>query len=198
MLIPVVDTVTFNKYFKIITPPAIEPITVDEVKDFARIDGTDEDDMIEKYIIAARQACELYLGRALITQTIRMSLDEWNVKEIKLQRPPLIAVTSITTIDEDDVETTYSSDNYYVVTDSIPGKVVIKSGSTVPTNSVRCSSGFRITYTAGYGTAASDVPQAIRTSLKLWTTAIYETRDLTGDPAPDVKAMLSLYRVRNL
>lgn len=194
-----VDIITFNKYWQITVEPTVEPIDVDEVKDFARIDGTDEDTFITNYIIkTVRRATERYLNRALNTQTIKLELDEWNVKRIELPRPPLISVSSIVTVDEDDSTTTYSTDNYYYVTTHEPGYVVIKNDSSVPINETRKTGGFRITYTAGYGNSASDVPIDIRTAMLLWATAIYEKRDLQGEPPPDAKELLGIYRIHNL
>lgn len=188
----------YKKYLKVITGPSVEPITKEEVKIFARIDGSDEDDLIDDFITSVREATELYLGRALIQQDIRLVLDEWINKEIELPRSPLISVTSVETVDEDDVATTYASSNYYVITESISGKLVIKTGSSMPTNSDRSSGGFRINYKAGYGTAASSVPKAIRQAMVLWTTVVYETRELNPTPPPEAKALLGLYRVHNL
>ena len=66
-----------NRIWKVSTVPVIEPVTVDEIKLFGRIDGEEEDILIEGFIRAAREACETYLGRALISQTITMTMDFW-------------------------------------------------------------------------------------------------------------------------
>ena len=110
----------------------------------------------------------------------------------------MISVTSVQTLDEDNVATDYSSSKYYVITESIPGSLIIKNENSLPTNSDRDIGGFKINYKAGYGTTASDVPKAIRNAMVLWATIIYESRELSDDPPPDVKAMLGLYRVHNV
>ena len=131
-----------NRAWKVITPLAIEPVTVDELKDFAHIDGNDEDASLEEFIKSARIATEEYLGRALIQQTIRMLMDYWPGKVIELPMPPLISVIKVATLDEDDAETIYDSVNYYVVTEAIPGKLVLKKSIAEPVDTSRDYGGF--------------------------------------------------------
>lgn len=184
-----------DRIWKVSTAPAIEPITVEEVKEFARIDGNDEDSLISGFIQAARTNCEAFLGRALIEQTITMKMDFWPGAVIDLPRPPLIAITAVETLDEDDNATEYTSTNYYTVTESIPGQLVLKRDVTWPTNSDRDYQGYQIRFTAGYGAKATDVPRPIREGLKLWVTDIYENRVIRPEPPPEAMTMLNLYRV---
>ena len=44
MIHTTIDKNDYRKYWKVTTGPTVEPITKEEVKIFARIDGTDEDD----------------------------------------------------------------------------------------------------------------------------------------------------------
>ena len=53
--------------------PAVEPVSVDEVKLDQRIDLSSFDALIPDYITAHREAAEDKLGRRLITQTWRVS-----------------------------------------------------------------------------------------------------------------------------
>lgn len=183
-----------NRFFKVITGPLIEPITVDEVKDFARIDGTDEDSILQEFITAVRINAEKYLHRALIEQSIRLVMDEWNAGEIELPKSPLISITKVETVDEDDIATEYDSANYYAETVSTPGRLVIRKNSTWPTNTERDVAGFRIEYKAGYGALATDVPSGIRLGLMMWATIVYETR-VIGE-APPLETMKQLQRFR--
>ena len=184
-----------NRKWKVTTPPIIEPITLDELKSFARIDGTEDDVLLEGFIRTIREAMESYLKRALISQTITLQMDFWPGTVIELPMPPLISITSVSTIDEDDVETVYDSDNYYVHTDIEPGELVLKNGVTAPYNSDRYHGGYRIVYLAGYG-YPSDVPQIIKDSMKLWCAIYYETRMLTEKPPSDVISLLErFYRI---
>jgi len=63
-----------NPYLK--TPPAIEPVTLEELKDHLRIDSADEDAVLTGLLAAAREWCEGFQNRAYITQTLQLWLDE--------------------------------------------------------------------------------------------------------------------------
>lgn len=180
--------------FRVRTPPAIEPVTLQEAKDFAKVDGTAEDALIEGFITAARSAIEGILGRSLINQTIVLRLDEWARDVLPLPRPPLIAVTEVRTLDEDGTETVYASSNYYVI-DGDRAELVLKGGVTPPENTVRARGGFEVEYVAGYGAYAEDVPQGIRNAILQWVAVMYETRVLDATKPPmEVMAYLSPFR----
>lgn len=183
-----------NRSWKVTTPPATEPVSTDELKFFARIDGTYEDTILENIIKQVREQAELYLGRALITQTITLVMDWWPNWVIELPRPPLIDITSISTLDEDGNKTTYSSDNYYTDTNAEPGKIIIKNGATAPENTSRLQSGYEIIYRAGYG-SSSDVPEPIRTGLLEWATWVYENRKPSGAAPKTLRSSMDLYRI---
>lgn len=61
---------------KLLTPPAVEPLTADLVKSHLRIDQTEDDTVITTvWIPAVRQLVEKFTERSLITQTWRITLD---------------------------------------------------------------------------------------------------------------------------
>lgn len=182
--------------YSVITELTVEPITVEELKLFARIDNSDEDTLLEGFIVATRQAAEQYLNRALLCRKIRLVYDEWFCRTIELPSPPLISIDGVYTVDEDGVTTEYSSDNYYIVTEHLPGQLVIKRSATMPINTTRDTGGYRVEYFAGYGELATDVPQQIREALKLWATALYENRAITTEPPPEARSLLDIYKLR--
>lgn len=185
--------------WKVTGEPAVEPITTDELKTFAKIDGSDEDTLIDGFIKAARIQTENYLNRALITQTVTASLDFWPSVKLELPQPPFQSVTEVRTLDEDDTATVYSSDNYYVRTIGIKGEIVIKQGSTFPDpSSNRTFGGIEIVLVAGYGDASTDIPQTILEGLKLWAASMYEKRVIDDKPPPEAAAMLFPFRVNNV
>jgi uncharacterized phiE125 gp8 family phage protein len=185
-----------NRFWEVITQPLIEPVTVDEVKTFARIDTTEEDTLIEKFIETVRRSTESYLGRALIQQVIRIIMDFWPGNVVKLPRPPLISVNKVVTLDEEGGETLYSADNYYLMTTATPGKLVIKRGVTSPINTTRDYGGFLIESKHGYGTVPSDVPSSIRDGIKLWVATLYADRTIDSkNPPPEARKFFDSYRV---
>jgi len=189
-----------NISYRTIIDPISYPVTIDEIKSFARIDGNDQDALLEIFLQGVIEDIETYLGRALVERTIQMTMDFWNSNEVELKKPPLISVISVSTVNDSDVETVYDSNNYYIITESIPGKLIIKNGIELPSNFDRSFSGFRITYTAGYGDV-SKVPSKIKVAIMQWVTMIYEGRSMTkndisyNEPPPEVKRILSNFRV---
>ena len=55
---------------QVVSPPAIEPVSLDLARQHCRIDSNADDSLIQVYITAARTMAEAYLSRALITQTL--------------------------------------------------------------------------------------------------------------------------------
>lgn len=187
-----------NRRWAVTSSPSVEPATKAEVKLWGRIDGSLDDDMIDNIIISARQAAELYTGRAFINQTIQVFMDYWPTEALELPVGPLFSMVSVAYLDEDDTATEYDSDNYYAVDTGQFPKVIIKNGSAYPYNADRRYSGYRIEYKAGYGSAATSVPMQICNAIKLWSVQIYESRIPVSEPPTDIKKMLDPYRVMRL
>jgi uncharacterized phiE125 gp8 family phage protein len=161
---------------KIITAPATEPVTLAECRQQLRIDTLDDDTLLTALITAARESCEHLLGRALITQTLELVLDEFpSGDEICLQRPPVSSITSIKYLDDAGVEQTWSSANYTLDTDDISARVLLATPTTIYPSTYDRDSAVRIRYVAGYG-AASAVPVAIKQWILIRVATLYEYR----------------------
>ncbi len=63
----------------LLLPPATEPVTLDEAKEFLKIDTEDEDALLERLITAARHLIEAASGQMLIHQTWRLTCSRWPV-----------------------------------------------------------------------------------------------------------------------
>ena len=63
---------------RVTTAPSVEPLALADVKSYLRISGSGEDTLLNTMIEAVRVFCEEFTGRALITQTITMTLDATN------------------------------------------------------------------------------------------------------------------------
>lgn len=60
---------------KVIIPPAVEPVSLAEVKLHARVDNDLEDDLIASFIGAARRHGESLTHRSFVPQTLELTLD---------------------------------------------------------------------------------------------------------------------------
>lgn len=187
---------------RLVTAPAIEPVTLTEAKTHLRVDSSDEDAYISALITAAREIVErIHLWRALITQTWEYVLDDWPDEDvIKIPYPPLQSIVSITYTDEDGNDHTLSTDVYAVDTYSEPGRVVLKPGQTWPTADLWPAGAIRIQFVAGYGDNASDIPQPIRQAILLLVGHLYENREATGKAAQEIplgiSAMMAGYQAK--
>ena len=187
---------------KLITAPAAEPVSTSEAKSHLRVDTTADDTYIGTLITVARQNVESHLRRALISQTWEVVLDDFPAGVIRLPKPPLASVTSIKYTDDEGNESTDSSDNYVGDSDTEPGRVVLKSGESWPSDTLAAANGVRVRYVAGYGSAAA-VPNPIRQAILLLIGTLYENREsvlvaqgVTVAQLPfGVEALLMPYRI---
>jgi uncharacterized phiE125 gp8 family phage protein len=145
----------------LITPPAVEPISLAEAKLHARVDDSDRDTLINVFIKSAREAAEHELGRALITQTWRLTLDEFPCAEIELPKPKVLSISSVGYVDADGVDQVVSSANYTLDSAQLPGWVLPAEDFDWPATRA-IANAVRVDFTAGYGPAATDVPASVR------------------------------------
>lgn len=173
---------------KLITPPAVEPVDLDEAKSQCRVDGAADNEFLLSLIAQARQTIEDMAHRAFIAQTWRLSLDRWPVCDyISLPRPPLQAVTSVVYTDSAGVATTlgatvanvWTSDTLEVDSDSEPGRIYLKYGWSWPTVTLKLANPIQITYVAGYGDEPGDVAAVWKRAILLLVGHWYENREAT-------------------
>ena len=61
--------------FKVTTEPTAEPLSLQEVKEYLRVDDATDERVVQPLIIAARQFAESHMNRSLMQQTITLNLD---------------------------------------------------------------------------------------------------------------------------
>lgn len=185
--------------YTVTTQPSIEPVKLAEAKLHLRIDHDTDDALITSLIKVAREWCESYQNRAYITQTITWKLDDFP-RVFIVPKPKLQSVTTIKYIDVNGEEQTLSSSEYDVDVYSQPARIVEAFNSSWPgirgdINSVE------VIYVAGYGDAATDVPESVIAAMKLLVGHLYENRELsTTDSLKEipfgVKSLLNFDRVQ--
>lgn len=167
----------------LVSPPAEEPLTVAEAKLHLRIDEDqeDEDGLVDALISAARQAVEEATGRALITQTWKVFLDDhfpsryWRDAPINLPLPPLQSVTHIKYYDSSGSLITLAGTEYFV--DVPASRITLPYLKYWPATSYPRPAAVEVQYVTGYGDEASDVPPALRAAVKLMVGTLYEHRE---------------------
>ncbi len=185
--------------WKLVTAPTVEPITTTEAKTHCRVDISTDDTYIDTLIASAREWCEGYTNRAFITQTWRGTFPYF-CNKIELIRPPLISVTGITYVDQNGDTQTLGTNLYTVDTDSEPGVVRLAYDESWPTTR-DVHDAVKVTYTAGYGAAATAVPARVKHAIKIIVAHWYEIREpvVVGQAISNVpmsaKNILTLSRV---
>ena len=158
----------------VITPPEIEPITLEEANTHLRVSGQDEE--VTRLITVARKSLERYLKRTFITTQYKVFSECWH-ECMHLPYPTLQSVESVKYIDINGDEQTLSEPDYYhVVTNDDPGYIKKRFDACYPELDYGNPDAISIEYTAGYGDTANDVPEDIRHALKLMITNYYEQR----------------------
>lgn len=155
-------------------PPDGEPVTRDEARDYARITETADDSIVDGLITAARRYVERVYRIQLVTATWELYLDGFPSRYgIIIPRPPLVSVTSVTYTDETGSGQTWSSSDYQTDLNSKPGRIRPVEGETWPNTQASTYGTVVVTYVAGFG-AAADVPEEIKTAIKLRVEYFYD------------------------
>lgn len=212
------------------TAPAIEPVTVTEAKSWCRVDQSDDDLIFQFLIGTAREFVESHIGRALISTTFEYRLDEWpgrsggynhlatigTLSPISLLSWPaqtprseciylpmgnVISVDSVTYVaSTGSVETMTAVTDYQTSLTSVPARIMPAANTTWPWLGMQHLDSVCITYKAGFGANANDVPYELRCAILMLVELYYAERKpvifTDARPLPfAVEAMLSHYAI---
>lgn len=155
-----------------ISAPPIEPITTEEAKRWLSVgDGFNtsmDESEIDNLIVAAREGVEDEMQKPIIIREFQTTYDRISNKHLRyfctdffmeLPKQPIVSIVSVKYFDEDNVEQTVDSSEYYF--DS--KKIVFKD---LTHTTMRAYKSFVINYTAGFSTTQAGVKNDIKTALK--------------------------------
>jgi len=192
--------------------PSTAVITAAEFRTHMKRDDISTDDtLIGLYIDTAREACEDFCNRSFINTTWNYYLDEWPADScILLPRSKVSAVAFVKYYDSNGTLQTITASNYQTDLLQEPNRIKPIPSYSWPTLGDYLNA-VQIQFTAGYGTAASNVPEGIKTAMK-YAVAHYSTNrtpmlgadEVSGrfgtpeqDELPEfLKAVLRRYRVK--
>lgn len=165
-----------------LTPPTDEPVTLAEVKEHLRVDGTDEDALLGRIITAARERIEHEIRRALQYQKWVAYIKGCETGlPVELPRPRLVIADAMPLLleyrDTAGVWHESTDRNYQEfrepallwITDQPSGIDSPRS----PEDAV-----WRVTYWCGYGATAGTVPGPIKQAIMLLVAHLFDRRDL--------------------
>ena len=122
----------------VVTPPASNALSVAAVKPHLNIEPDEiewDAELEDIYIPSAVWNFETFTGRALITQTVKQTFDQFPSEDFfNVERYPAAAIDSIQYYDTDNTLQTFDPSNYIFVSTSTPQKVCLAYGKTWPSD----------------------------------------------------------------
>lgn len=197
---------------KVVQRAQQEPITMADAALHLRLDvfgspGEYPDQLlVEAQIVAAREYCEAYTGRALAPQRLMLQADSFPAERyIELPMGPVRGVDAVEYWDGTAYITMGTAD-YIVDAFCEPARVYLETAGAWPTVTTRPGA-LRITYAAGY-TLPDDSPDEaplpfqIRAAMLLMLGNLYENREtivvgtISSEIPLSIKALLDPYKLR--
>lgn len=144
---------------RLITPPTVLAVTLDQAKLNMRIDGTDMDALITLWVEGITAALEHEIGQYLMPQTWQVTLDAFP-SAIALPHPA-ISITSVKYQDADGVEQTLAPETYKLIRSAYQTALVPVSGAAWPVT-LSDTGAVVVTVLCGHGATAADTPANVR------------------------------------
>lgn len=164
------------------------PLSVAEAKAFLRVDGTQDDVLIQRLVERVTDLAEVETGRAFSLQRVRFAERLIRTREVRLPRTPFRALVSVTVKDTSGtivtIEDAYAELDVLVLPERVTGFLTAE-------------------YDAGYAVAgeASEeiflepVPPSVLAGLQMAVTTLYENREnyVTGTVVARLPVTASTY-----
>ena len=154
-----------------------EALTVAEVKDYAKIPGDADDQIITRMIKSVRQIQEEWTWRSFIQKTITAHWDRLDSLFIDLPYGPIRSITSVKRVYEDGTlsDALVETEDYYIRGMDWKTIALYKRWQSAG----RIVTGLRVEYEAGHGsdTGQVDLPEPIRAAMLRHIDTDYHQRD---------------------
>lgn len=186
-------------YLEVIRPPTEPAVSLDTAKAHLRMDGNDEDALVQRLVQVATQQVEQLCHRTLLSQGFALTLDRfpaWNTP-ILIPRPPLQSIDSIQYVGQDGAD--YSLADYALFKNTQYTDLCPSYGGLWPITRAQRGA-VRIEFTAGYGTA-DDIPAPLIQAILLLVGHLDQSREavvIGASPATllmGVEALIAPYVV---
>lgn len=154
-------------------PPLAEPLTLAVAKAHLRLDGNEEDDLLDALVRTAREHLERETGLCLLSQGWRLCLDRWpDDGVLKIARGPVRSIDAIRIYDADGVEAHADLSGHVLDGRSRPARLVLRN----PPPPGQTINGIEIDFTAGMADSASEVPDTLRRAMLTHIAHMYAFR----------------------
>ena len=150
--------------------PTLEPLSLDEMRVYLRLETSEEDGLVLSLIKAARNAVEQGSRRALMAQKWRLRLPRFpQDKSLRLPISPILSLDAVRTFDALGNPVVLDLASF-----QLDGSTLSLSASLMPSEGD--GAGIEIDLTAGFGTQPTDVPEALRQAMRMLVAHYYEHR----------------------
>ena len=154
----------------LVTPPALEPLSLAQVKDHLRVTHDAEDALLADLLRAARLHVEFAARSRLLTQVWRVYADHVPPEGLALPVGPVQAVEVVTVFDADGTPTVLAASAYSLARGAEPACLVIDVPPAAAAN------GVEIDLRCGFGDLGVDVPDTLKRAILLLCAHWYEFR----------------------
>ena len=155
-----------------LSAPASLPIVLDDVKEFCRVEDTDNDTLLTAFMSSAVELAENETGQRFISQQWRLDLGGFD-SEIVLPYPKFASVDSIQYYDTANALQTLSSDYYDADGVGAVGCITLAYGYTYPSVYPRPDA-VQITFTCG--DVIANVPQSAKDAMHTMCWFLFDGR----------------------
>lgn len=156
----------------LLVPPTVMPVTLEEARKHARVDGDDEDDLIELLIGMAASLIDGPdgIGYAMEAQTWKLTLDRFP-SVIKLPMRPVVSVSSITYVGNDGSTITLAAESYRVIITGGLAQIEPVEGLAWPSTK-NVTGAVNVTFVAGTGT-----PKPLKVAVLMMVSDAFDNRE---------------------
>nr|WP_321457693.1 head-tail connector protein [uncultured Cohaesibacter sp.] len=160
----------------LLTAPAVEPVSLVDIKAYLKIDHDAEDDLLRAFLSAARVHLEHMIGHHLITQTWRLLIEGPLGETFRLPVQPVSGLLALSVINVDGKATELDVSGLSIFQADNPAILANLDGFLLSSNQR-----LQIEVETGFGPTADDVPDPLRLAIKMIVAEWYERR-LIADP----------------
>lgn len=172
-----------------VAAPAVDALSVSDVKAQLRVTSSAEDAQIATIIEAVLSHVDGLgtLGRAMVTQDWAQWVSQ-APGTVTLRMGPFQSLVSVQYYDTDNALQTATLSDFETRLAGDFVTIAPKSGYSWPAAYTRPDA-IKITYRAGYGDAAADVPGSIRMAMLMLSSHLYQNREAVTETALTVTPM---------
>lgn len=156
--------------FTVVTPPAHEPVSLNEVATYLKLDEAYDADLLARLVSSAREACELFTGQAMIHRDVSFEAVHQGTRFFLRGEPVAKLLETSWTLGTD--ETTLN------VADLVRGIHAGRSYVELP--HVPIGADVRVAYRLGMSADWNGVPETLRLGLLRLVAHQYENRSQPG------------------